>query len=219
MQAPYVIKQLGFPRITMLAGIRFCTAIALIATCAFSVVHGVGIVRFSLANARSSENAAHTIHTWTTVPGIASAALQSELMKKIDPSDVTAANGRRETLGAILAIEPLHSTEWLLLSDVQLRTDQPMDAAFGSLLLSIMTGPNEGYVMTERAIFGASLWEWLSPELKRRAASDLAWGEMPDRKKLGAVLAAKSAGVRSELRTALLATGLPPKQVERRLGF
>jgi hypothetical protein len=219
MHAPFLMERTSFPRIAMLAGIRFSTAIIIIAICTCSIVYGVGILRFSLASAGSSGNVAQSLHPWTTVPGIAAAALESELTEKIDPFDAAAAKRRREKLAAILAIEPLHSTEWLLLSDVQLRTDQPMDAVFGSLLLSIMTGPNEGYVMMDRGIFGASLWEWSAAELKSRAASDLAWGDMPDRKKLGAVLATKSAEVRNELRSAMLATGLSPEQVERRLGF
>ena len=160
----------------MRADIRLWTAIAMIGICGFSVARGWSIVHFSLAmaNIGSSENRAETIHTWTAVPGIASAALQSQLTEKIDPSDLKAANSRREALSAILSIKPLSSMDWLSLSGMQLITDQPMDQVLGSLMLSMMTGPNEGYVMAERGIFGVSLWEDLSPDLKRRVAIDLA---------------------------------------------
>ena len=171
-----------------------------------------------MANNASSENRAEIINTWTAVPGIASAALQSKLTEKINISDLKAANSRREALSAILSIKPLSSSDWLSLSGMQLITDQPMDQVFASLLLSTMTGPNEGYVMADRGIFGASLWEDLSPDLKRHAAVDLAAGE-PDDGKFRAVLSTKSERVRNELRTAILATGLSPKEVERRLGF
>jgi hypothetical protein len=85
----------------------------------------------------------------------------------------------------------------------------------------MVTGPNEGYVMADRGIFGVSLWERLPPELKRRVAVDLAVGEVTVvwNGKFKAVLSAKSEPVRNELRAALLATGLLPQEVERRLGF
>jgi hypothetical protein len=172
-----------------------------------------------MANNASSENRAEIIHTWTAVPGIASAALQSKLTEKINTSDLKAANSRREALSAILSIKPLSSMDWLSLSGMQLITDQPMDQVLASLLLSTVTGPNEGYVMADRGIFGASLWEDLSPDLKRHAAVDLAAGEIHDDGKFRAVLSTKSERVRNELRTAILATGLSPKEVERRLGF
>jgi hypothetical protein len=205
----------------MRADIRFWTTITMIGICALSVARGLSIVHFSLAmaNIHSSENRAETIHTWTAVPGVGSAALQSELTQKIDPSDLKAGNRRREALSAMLSIKPLSSMDWLSLSGMQLLTDQPLEQVLGSLLLSTMTGPNEGYVMADRGIFGASLWEDLSPDLRRHAAMDLVAGEMPQNGKFRAVLSTKSEGVRNELRTAILATGLSPKELERRLGW
>jgi hypothetical protein len=94
-----------------------------------------------------------------------------------------------------------------------------MDQVFGSLVLSTMTGPNEGYVMAERGMFGVSLWEDLPPDLKRRVIIDLAAGDKPEYGKFQAVLSAKSERVRNELRAAILATGPSPKEVELRLGF
>ena len=192
----------------------------MIGICALSVARGLSIVHFSLAmaNIGPPENRAETMHTWAAVPGIGSAALQSELTEKINASDLKAANNRREALSAILSIKPLSSMDWLSLSGMQLITDQPMEQVLGALLLSTMTGPNEGYVMADRGIFGASLWEDLSRDLKRHTAMDLAAGE-PDDGKFRAVLSAKSERVRNELQTAILATGLSPKEVERRLGF
>jgi hypothetical protein len=205
----------------MRADIRFWTAITLIGFCAFAVVRGLSIVQFSLAmaNISSSENRAEIIHGWTTVPGVASAALQSQLKEKIDASDLKAANSRREALAAILAIKPVSSIDWLSLSGLQLITDQPMDQVFGSLVLSTMTGPNEGYVMAERGMFGVSLWEDLPPDLKRHVIIDLAAGDVPEYGKVRAVLSAKSEAAQNELRAGILATGLSPKELERRLGF
>ena len=101
-----------------------------------------------------------------------------------------------------------------------------MEDVLGSLKLSMLTGPNEGYVMTERGVFGVSLWESLSPDLKSRVAVDLAPMLFPRTPaegavsgKFRAVLSAKPERVRNELREALVATGLSPKEIEQRLGF
>ena len=94
-----------------------------------------------------------------------------------------------------------------------------MEQVLGALMLSMVTGPNEGYLMGERGIFGVSLWEDLSPDLKRHVGMDLAAEEILKNGKFRDVLSTKSEGVRSEVRSAILATGLAPKEVERRLGF
>jgi hypothetical protein len=212
----------------MRADIRLCTAIAIIAICGLSIAEGFRIARFSLAmmNIESSEKRTDIINTWAATPGLASRALQADLTGAIDPSDLQAANRRRETLSSMLSIKPLSSVDWLLLSGMQLVTDQPMEQVLESLGLSVVTGPNEGHVMVERGIFGVSLWESLPRDLKSRAAVDL--GPMINPRtpaegaqggKFQAVLATKSEVVRNELRTALVAAGISPKQIEQRLGF
>jgi hypothetical protein len=205
----------------MRADIRLWTAIALIGICGFSVTRGWVIVHFSfaMANPDSSEKRDEIINSWSSVPEVASAALQAELREKIDISDQKAANSRREALSSILSIKPLSSVDWLSLSGWQLVTDQPMEQVFESLELSMVTGPNEGYVKAERGIFGVSLWERLSPDLKRRVVIDLVAGEIAGNEKFRAVFSAQPARVRNELRAAMLATGLSSNEVERRLGF
>jgi hypothetical protein len=209
----------------MRADIRLWTAIAIIGICGFSIAQGYRIARFSLVNVHASENQAEILRTWA-VPGLASRALQSQLAGNIDPSDLKAANYRREVLSAILTIRPLSSIDWLSLSGMQLLTDRPMAQVLESLELSVLTGPNEGYVMAERGIFGVSLWEDLSRDLKSRAALDLGPiiyprtpAEGAEGEKFRTVLATKSELVRNELRKALVATGISPNDIEQRLGF
>jgi hypothetical protein len=100
-----------------------------------------------------------------------------------------------------------------------------MDDVSDALTLSALTGPNEGYVMMERAIFGVSVWEDLPPDLRNRTALDLVPVAFPHTPAEGAragklvrVLATTSESVRSELRNALLAIGLAAKDI-RRLGL
>jgi len=212
----------------MRASIRLLTAIALIAMSGLSVAQGWRIVHFSLAtmNIDSSEKRAEITNTWRAVPGLASIALQASLTDEIDPSDMMVAYRRRAILSELLSIRPLSSVDWFSLSGMQLVTNQSMEDVLASLKLSMLTGPNEGYVMTRRGVFGVSLWESLSPDLKSRVAYDLGPTLFPhspaegaEGGKLRAALSAKPEHVRKEIREALLATGLSPKEIEQRLGF
>ncbi len=200
---------------------RMLTAIAFIVICGVSVAQGWGIVRFFLAsmNIVSSEKRAEIVDAWRTKSGITSTALEDELADETNQSDMIAPYRRRELLSAILSIKPMSSMDWLSLSSTELITHRPMGDVLGSLMLSMLTGPNEGYVMTDRGILGTSIWESLSPDLKRRVAADLTAVEIVGNGKFRAIVSAKPMAVQNELREALLATGLSRKEVEQRLGF
>jgi len=200
--------------------IRLLTAIALIVISGVAVAQGWGIVRFFLAsmNIVSSEKRARVADALRATSGITSTALKDELSDETNQSDIIAPYHRRELLSAILSIEPLSSMDWLAISKAQLMTHQSMEDVFGSLELSMLTGPNEGYVMAERRLYGISLWERLSSDLKRRVATDVAFGEITD-EKLHELVSAQSEQTRSELREALIATGLSSKDIKKRLGF
>jgi hypothetical protein len=185
-------------------------------------------MRFFLAsmNIVSSEKRARIADTWRATSGITSTAMNDELADETSQSDIIAAYRRRELLSAILSIKPLSSMAWLALSRAELMTHQAMEDVFGSLELSMLTGPNEGYVMGERAVFALSLWEKLPADLKRHVAVDVAAtmfprtpaeGEMLG--KIRAALAAQPDWVRNEVREAVVATGVSPEATEKGLGF
>jgi hypothetical protein len=205
----------------MYAGIRPLTAIVVIGICGLAVARGLSIVHFSLAmaNIDSPEKRAEIANTWGTVPEVGSRALQADLTYQIDPSDQKAADRRRQVLAAIASIKPMSSSNWLSLSGLQLITDQPMEQVFDSLELSMLTGPNEGYLMEERAIYGVSLWQRSSPDLKRRVAADLTVSRVSTDDRLRTYVSGQPQQVRNELREALIATGLSPKEIEKQLGL
>jgi hypothetical protein len=204
------------------------TAVALIVISGVTVTQGCGILRFFLAgtNIVSSEQRARVADAWRATSGITSTALKDELADETNQIDVIAAYRRRELLYAILSIKPLSSMDWLALSRAELMTHQSMEDVFGSLQLSVLTGPNEGYVTGERAIFALSLWDQLPADLKRHAAGDVAAmmfprtpaeGEMLG--KIQAVLAAQPDRVRNELREAVIAIGLSGQGTKKGSGF
>jgi len=199
--------------------IRLWTAIVVIGICGFSIARGLGIVHFSLAmaNIDSQERRAEIVNAWSAAPDVASYALQADLTDQIDPSDQKAADRRRQTLSTLVSIKPMSSYSWLSLSGLQLITDQPMEQVFDSLELSMLTGPNESYVIEDRRFFGVSLWERLSPDLKRRVTNDLA-EEIHDSFKFRLFASAQPEQVKNEVRAALSAAGLSAKEIETRLG-
>ena len=203
----------------MRADIRFWTAVVMIGMCGFAVARGLGIVRFSvaMANVDTPEQRAEIAKTWRSVAEVASTAVRADLTYPIDPSDQKAADRRRQTLSALVSMKPMSSSSWLSLSGLQLITDQPMEQVFDSLELSMLTGPNEDYVIEERRLFDVSLWERLPPDLKRRVANDLV-GEIHDSFRFRLFASAQPEQVRNELREALTAAGLSPKEIENRLG-
>ena len=191
----------------------------MIGLCGFAAASGWHIVHFSLARMGiDSPKKRADARAWTSVPGIASTAWQVEMMDQINPSDLTAANERREALSAFLSVAPLSSYHWLLLSGMEFATAQRMDDVLDALTLSALTAPNEDYIMVARGMFGFSVWEDLPPDLKTRVAVDLTAEKDPGNPNFQAVLSSKPQKVRNELRTTLLAQGLPSKDVER-LGF
>jgi hypothetical protein len=200
--------------------IRLLTAIALIVISGVAVAQGWGIVRFFLAgmNIVSSEKRARIGDALRATSGVTSTALKDELADETNQSDIIAPYHRRELLSAILSIEPLSSMDWLAISKAELMTHQAMDDVFSSLELSMLTGPNEEYVMAERGIYGVSLWQRLTPDLKRRVAADLAVDEYRDILKFRAFISAQPEEVRAELREALVAGGLSLQEVEKRVG-
>jgi hypothetical protein len=212
----------------MRTDLRLLTAVVMIGICGISVARGLGIVHFSLAKANvdSSEKRAEMVKTWGSAADVASSALRADLGYRIDPSDRKAADRRRKTLTALVLIRPMSSYDWLSLSGLQLITDQPMEQVFASLELSMLTGPNEGHVMGERAVFALSLWERLPADLKIHAAADVAAmmltrtpAEAAEVGRFRAVLATEPDWVRNELREALVATGASPREIEKHLGF
>jgi hypothetical protein len=201
--------------------IRSLTAIVVIGFCGFAVVQGWSILHFAIAiaNVASSDKRGETAHSWTGISGVASTALKAELEDKFDSSDWEASNKRLDDLAALLTLKPVSTVDWFSLSRLELITAHPRAQILASLLLSWVTGPNEGYVMAERGTFGLSLWEVLSPDLRSRVVADLARVEITESGKFKTAFSTKPEAVQKQIRADLLALGLSPTEVERRLGL
>jgi hypothetical protein len=203
--------------------IRFLTASIIIVAGLMTASKGWSIAHFSSVRSgfASPGYPAETIRAWTSVRGLASAVLEAALSQVESPNDLPAARGRRDQLIEIVSVKPLSSVHWLSLAGAWLVTGQPVDKIATALSLSSVTGPNEGFVMLRRGIFGLVQWEKLPENIRAGVITDLAAPTLaaivPDRDAGTAktLLAMKPPETREEIRRLLVAQGLTPGDLAR----
>ena len=193
--------------------VRFLTALAVIGLCLFGIARGWEIGRFRIAEAglRTDGSQRELLGHWAGISGVASSALEASLPGALDPGDRRGAQSQLGQLAEILSLRPLSSTHWLSLSGTRFVVGQPTNKIIGALILSSMTGPNEGQIMLQRGAFELSLWELLSPELQKRASVDIAETlrlftqlQAADRNNLKTVVASRTEDVRQTVRSLLI---------------
>jgi hypothetical protein len=187
-----------------LRSISLWTALAVIGVCGWPVWQGTNIVRYAFAVSKPE------LRLWTSVPGVAFSASERARTYVDDSSDEKTIAKRRDDLAHILEISPLSSIYWLKLAESRVDAHEAEDKIVAALELSTVTGPNEGYMITQRGLFGIWQWEILSPEIRARAIADLGVQHISDNKLtwLRQTLALKSEAVRQEIYSALEAQGL-----------
>jgi hypothetical protein len=196
----------------MSAASRIATAGIWILLSGAAAIEGVNLIGFGMAQQGFADQPAQA-GSWSETEGVGSLALAARLQRpkkgeaELDPAD------RRGILGDLLAVKPLSPEHWLQLASVMLAEQKPQPQIEAALLLSGVTGPNEGStVLSQRAVFGVSLWENLSPVLQHRVAADLAGAPLneTDLTNIRVLLATKPEPVRDRIRETLLAQGISP---------
>ena len=182
------------------------TALVIAGICGWPVWKGFDLIRYSLADAKPE-----AVHPWDDVSGLAFAAREYALTSIDDSSDDKTIRKRRDELAEMLAIRPLSSYYWLELAKSRIDAQEAPTKAVEALELSRLTGSNEGYLITERGLFGIWQWEVLPAEVQKRAVTDLVARQPSDRDLdwLRTTLSEKTEQVRQEIRTALQAQGFP----------
>lgn len=191
---------------------RFLTAIAIVAICTLTVWRGMELARYSLADARPE-----AARPWFDVSGVAFNARDYSLTVVNDSNEMEKALQRREEIADILTIRPLSARYWLSLAKMRQVTGEPSGKLFDAFILSILTGPNEGSILSSRGLFGVWQWESLSEELRDRTVAALTARRLSDLDVdwLRADLAQKPETVRQQIRIALQASGLSATELTR----
>jgi hypothetical protein len=130
--------------------------------------------------------------------------------------DPVAATNRGEALGALLAVQPSATGDWLWLAGTRVAIGDPEARVLSALRMSYLTGPDEGEVMFERGLFGLLQWSILPEAVKERTARDLAGAILDGTisksglQVIKSVLAGKPAEMRVELSAQLASQMVPP---------
>ena len=192
--------------------IRLLTALMVVGICGWPVWQGIDVIRYAM-----TEEKPDAVRPWFNVPGLTFAAREYALTSIDDSSDDQTIRRRRDELEKILAIRPLSSRYWLKLAEARVDAHEGLARAVDALELSIVTGPNEGYMITQRGLFGVWQWEGLPPDLQKRTAADLAARQISDGKLawLRTTLSQKTEKVREEIRLALQAQGFSKSNFDR----
>lgn len=180
------------------------TVVAVAGICGWPVWQGYDLVRYSLADAKPE-----AVQPWVAVSGLAFDAHEYALTSVDDSSDDKTIRKRRDELVEMLAIRPLSSYYWLELAKSRVDAGEVSSKSVEALSLSVVTGFNESYLITQRGLFGIWQWEVLPPETQKRAVTDLVVRRPSDRDMawLKKTLSEKTEQVRQEISLALQAQG------------
>src|SRR5687767_5832267 len=193
--------------------IRGATALLILGLCVPTVIRGWDILWFSRAQAKGEDTL-----PWVGVSGLTFSALESSLTALTDTADKAQVAKRRDEITEVLSMRPLAAEYWLTLAETRVIGGEALSRALDALTLSTLTGRNEGYLITQRGIFGVSYWEILPFDVRSRAITDLAARPLSDRniERVRAILAGKAPDVRQNIRAALQTRGFPIHLISRR---
>lgn len=145
-------------------------------------------------------------------------AIMSFMLATVVGGILLLSSSRPTELRDVLKRTPLSSHDWIMLTYREQNPQAdftPQTLQF--LELSWLTGPNEGDVMFQRALFGIAAWERLPPAFQQNILRDLAGGltYLPDlpATQLRTFLAEKTPAVRSAMKAGLLARNVPAERL------
>ena len=190
--------------------LRLLTAVAVAGACAFVAARGWDVVGLAIADSvPAQQSGAEVFKRWIGVPGIGFSARATEhTLEDADVSDLQ--SKRRDELMEMLSARPLSSEYWLSWVRMKIATGEHSEKVAAALVMSALTGANEGYLMSLRAILGLFLWETMPPEVRRRAAMDTLAAPLSDRRRaeIKMLLATKPEKVRQEIKALLVEQGI-----------
>lgn len=201
---------------------RFSTALVLIGMSAFAISHGIEVTRFAVAEmSADKETARERLVPWIDTRGVASLA-RRHLLSDARNNDVDARTNLTATAD-LLGLRPLDANAWLILATLRFASNTSLAKGSSALAMSNLTGPNEGWLMANRAFFVLPLWQVLPPDSRRSAMSDLVggWPQISEvqRTTIRESLRLQTSQAREEIRAALLLAGEDAAPVAETLGL
>ena len=181
-----------------------------IALCAFAMWFAVTVLRYGLSEAGAeAATARQKLAPFIDDPAVGYLA-RANLLSLAETEDPVA---RIAALRDLLALTPLASGVWLDLAQARLENGEPSKKVVSALVLSQLTGPNEGQLMAGRAALALPLWAILPPPARNGAVADLLGGwryvKEPERQALRAMFSVARQETREAARAALLRRAAP----------
>ncbi len=188
------------------------TALVVAGICIRPVWQGSELISYAMAG-----NEPEDVRPWVSVSGLSFRAREYALTSTDDSSEDATIHKRRDELMDMLAIRPLSSFYWLQLAESRVDADEAPTKVSAAFELSKLTGSNEGYMITQRGMFGVWQWEALSPENQNGAITDLVTRRLSNQNLtwLKTTLSKKTEQTRQSIRLALQAQGLSESDFAR----
>jgi hypothetical protein len=192
--------------------LRYATALAAIAIFLSAAIAGIVTALDGLRDLVAAVPTDASFQRWSLDPALASLARDL-------PSEGAEAGGDEQGRANVLARRPLSSINWLRLARDQLADGRDPVVIVPTFVMSILTGPDEGYVMAQRGLVGIMLWEKLPRDVRSHVAGDITGAFIPltqaEKDDYRNALNGKSEAVRGEIRDALVTARLFPAALER----
>ena len=192
-----------------LGKIRLLTVIVVVLGSGWAVTQGVNVLWFQIVSQRASasEDQRQTLLDWSDKAGLASLALAQAMRAPLDPTDPKQLQERRDLLVKLLAVRPVESEPWMALATVRQAMGAPAAEVDSAYRMSVLTGPNEGGAMVQRALFGILNWDDISAEKRTRTMIDLCGLDIADLTGFQIVMAVKAEQSRDDIGAAMIANG------------
>ncbi|MCC3244475.1 hypothetical protein LG047_03920 [Methylocystis sp. WRRC1] len=191
-------------------GWRTGAALLVIGLCSFTIWRATTLLRYGLAELRADAASAPEALRPFLGDITVGARARTRLLALSGRED---SSQRLVELQDLLVLTPLASGAWLDLARARFSTREPAERISGALLMSQLTGRNEGRLMAGRAVFALPLWPMLPGGVRKGVISDLVggWGEIadPQRIALRTALSVARDETRESVRAGLLAAGRP----------
>lgn len=193
--------------------VRFATALAVMGLSAATLVEGLSLARYGLAEALATPaDAEARLRPFVSDP-VVGAKARLDLLR-LAPSDPT---HRADDLVQLLSVAPLNGGAWLDLAIARRASSQPADSVATALAMSTLTWPNEALTMAGRVQFAAPFWSILPPDVRRALIEDVVSGwpaiDEKGRARLATIWGADVDGPHEDIRAALLTHGAPGPQI------
>ena len=193
--------------------LRISTASVVCAACGCAIMLSVGALRFGLMQAWTDSDAnLEAYSSLIDVSGVRYSARDALLSAMSSAERDTSDSKLQTAIANILSVKPISSGYWLSLARTRFKMGEPTHQVMEAFSMSSLSGPNEGNILPWRSLFGVSIWDIASPDVRNETILGLS-ASLPTLTGQQVVIARKLIAqepepVRQEIRSLLVVQGV-----------